>query len=99
MRAGLVRKLTLLIVLWTLYITAYNIIPFVDTDFINPFSTLETGVNSAFILYEATSLLENLGALGVEIPDSIKKHFTQLKEQDEKRKLSKGGDTKDEDKT
>lgn len=80
MRAGLVRKASLLVVLWTLYFTTHNILPYFDPNFISPFSTIEAGITGAFIMYEGVSIIENLGLLGVEIPEGVRQRFRQIQD-------------------
>lgn len=86
MRNGLVRKACVLVILWTLYYTAHGLIPMLDPEFVNPYVYIEPMISGGFVVYEAISLLENMTILGVKIPESITKHFAQLKSTEDKRK-------------
>lgn len=80
-RYGLIRKATILVVLWSVYIFANIIVPtYIEPDFISPFDTLETIITSGFIIYEVISLTENLGILGVKVPVGVQNSFKRIKD-------------------
>lgn len=71
MRAGLIRKMGV----WILVIFAHTI----DTVLLDGQLVAQTGVLFAFIANEGLSLVENLGNIGVIVPESVTKYLAQVK--------------------
>lgn len=75
MRAGLIRKVGV----WILVIFAHTI----DTVLLDGQLVAQTGVLFAFIANEGLSLTENLGNIGVIVPESVTKYLAQVKSRGE----------------
>ena len=75
MRAGLIRKMGV----WILVIFAHTI----DTVLLDGQLVAQTGVLFAFIANEGLSLVENLGNIGVIVPESVTKYLAQVKNRGE----------------
>lgn len=75
MRAGLIRKVGV----WILVIFAHTI----DTVLFDGQLVAQTGVLFAFIANEGLSLAENLGNIGVIVPESVTKYLAQVKNRGE----------------
>ena len=75
MRAGLIRKVGV----WILVIFAHTI----DTVLLDGQLVAQTGVLFAFIANEGLSLVENLGNIGVIVPESVTKYLAQVKNRGE----------------
>lgn len=75
MRAGLIRKVGV----WILVIFAHTI----DTVLLDGQLVAQTGVLFAFIANEGLSLVENLGNIGVIVPESVTKYLAQVKNKGE----------------
>ena len=75
MRAGLIRKMGV----WILVIFAHT----VDTVLLDGQLVAQTGVLFAFIANEGLSLVENLGNIGVIVPESVTKYLAQVKSRGE----------------
>ena len=75
MRAGLIRKMGV----WILVIFAHTI----DTVLLDGQLVAQTGVLFLFFSNEGLSLVENLGNIGVIVPESVTKYLAQVKSRGE----------------
>lgn len=80
MKEGLYRKIGV----WLLVVFAHML----DVVFFDKQPIVTTGISLSFIATEGLSLLENLGNLGVIVPDFIKKYLEQVRDNQDVREIS-----------